>query len=890
MEVESQEAQDMDKLLAEVAKLHRRSLAKVAETYGQEIQQLRAESAASHSALVMEKGSVQPIPGIMREEGVKVTEKGDHIHLFSEPHLAQALHEGPAQQVPGFVEEDGKSNVPLHPLGIVPSPPRLEEAEKGDGIRVSWKSQSALVSEEGFDQHILGGVREEGRKIAERHRHDTYPRPPPLVAVEKGDQVRLSSKASLRSARTKLKEQDRSPSLRRQSYISVSSKDSPALSRRPSAWHDASSDVFASLQHSAFSALNEAASSQPKLLPLWIQAKEIGDQSPRTPHSVLTQRRTTKSFKMSEILEKATVDNRSIIMKRLNRFVAQPSAPKRVGYEAFGLFLIFFDMIWLPLQAFEPPASLLIDIQGWTSILYWSLDIPCSFFVGFVVPSQGIVETRLPKIAKNYVRSWFAFDILVVFVDWVLTVLSVSGDVEVFAEAGFMRMGKAIRLLKLLRLLRMVKAQKALADLTEKIQSESAVIIIGIVKQLFLILFFNHVLACSWFAIGSLDPQRQDTWVKEYELVGKSMLYQYFTSLHWSLTQFTPASMEVFPANDMERTFTVIVILLAMCIFSSFISTITNAVAQLRNINSGRHEQLSKLRRYFLENKVSVPLMACIWSCLHQSAASATKRRRVHEEDIAPVLQSLPAALRLELAEQVYASTLAFHPFFKHYGTYRAPQLNKICSQVHAMSLNVSAELFTVETPAENMFFLVDGSMAYRRQNQAGNDEAPENATSMNSISWAAEAVMWVNWKHAGSLTAMSDCELVRLHADTIQTTLVKGETDFRDVLRYARAFAKYVERYPDKASDLCEDPSLFRQLAWIAFERPENEAQQEASPRLSSRRSTEVDIDEATQELLQQAALRRKLEGEFFYDSSSSASGSSSSSEAFDSGPDSPR
>eukprot|EP00931_Biecheleriopsis_adriatica_P112864 TRINITY_DN8767_c0_g1_i4.p1 TRINITY_DN8767_c0_g1~~TRINITY_DN8767_c0_g1_i4.p1 ORF type:complete len:803 (+),score=132.94 TRINITY_DN8767_c0_g1_i4:85-2493(+) len=793
-----QAVQHIDELLAEVANFHRQALAKVAESYCQEIQQLKAESVESQSA--------------------------------------QALKEAYGHQIPGIVQEEHTKVIIPRPLDVVPSsPPLLEPAPY-----------------------------ESDNKCLPSNTRPRMTRRPSLSSTVSMSSQGSSNQATGRRAR---------PGVQSEIFAGQSASQTSA---------------------SALTALNEATAWEPELLPLWRHVKSIGDMSPKNLWASTSRARRASpsataisrfSFFFQEPKSKT-----SHILKRLNAFVVQPSSPKRIVWEVFGLCLIFFDMFWLPLQAFEPPASLPTDMQGWASILYWTFDIPCSFFVGFVVPSQGIVETRLQKIIKNYVRGWLAFDVLVVAVDWVLTGLSLFGDVDVFAGADYVRMGKAIRLLKLLRLLRMVKAQKALADLTEKIQSESAVIIIGIVKQLFLILFFNHVLACSWFAIGSLDPQRQDTWVKEYELVGKSMLYQYFTSLHWSLTQFTPASMEVFPANDMERTFTVIVILLAMCIFSSFISTITNAVAQLRNINSGRHEQLSKLRRYFLENKVSVPLMACIWSCLHQSAASATKRRRVHEEDIAPVLQSLPAALRLELAEQVYASTLAFHPFFKHYGTYRAPQLNKICSQVHAMSLNVSAELFTVETPAENMFFLVDGSMAYRRQNQAGNDEAPENATSMNSISWAAEAVMWVNWKHAGSLTAMSDCELVRLHADTIQTTLVKGETDFRDVLRYARAFAKYVERYPDKASDLCEDPSLFRQLAWIAFERPENEAQQEASPRLSSRRSTEVDIDEATQELLQQAALRRKLEGEFFYDSSSSASGSSSSSEAFDSGPDSPR
>ena len=37
----------------------------------------------------------------------------------------------------------------------------------------------------------------------------------------------------------------------------------------------------------------------------------------------------------------------------------------------------------------------------------------------------------------------------------------------------------------------------------------------------------------------------------------KNLWYKYSTALHWSLTQFTPASMEVMPQNEYERFFTV---------------------------------------------------------------------------------------------------------------------------------------------------------------------------------------------------------------------------------------------------------------------------------------------------------------------------------------------
>mmetsp|Transcript_92130 Transcript_92130/g.264040 ORF Transcript_92130/g.264040 Transcript_92130/m.264040 type:complete len:230 (+) Transcript_92130:1395-2084(+) len=38
----------------------------------------------------------------------------------------------------------------------------------------------------------------------------------------------------------------------------------------------------------------------------------------------------------------------------------------------------------------------------------------------------------------------------------------------------------------------------------------------------------------------------------------------FWTSMHWSLTQFTPASMEVFPGTMAERTYSVVILLFAM--------------------------------------------------------------------------------------------------------------------------------------------------------------------------------------------------------------------------------------------------------------------------------------------------------------------------------------
>ena len=91
----------------------------------------------------------------------------------------------------------------------------------------------------------------------------------------------------------------------------------------------------------------------------------------------------------------------------------------------------------------------------------------------------------------------------------------------------------------------------------------------------------NHVVACIWVALGTTDSAGGTWWGEKYGTAdADDVPYQYLTSLHWSLTQFTPASIDVRPVNSVERAVVVVVIVLGMVIFSSFVSLITSA-AQL---------------------------------------------------------------------------------------------------------------------------------------------------------------------------------------------------------------------------------------------------------------------------------------------------------------------
>merc|ERR1712226_371888 len=106
--------------------------------------------------------------------------------------------------------------------------------------------------------------------------------------------------------------------------------------------------------------------------------------------------------------------------------------------------------------------------------------------------------------------------------------------------------------------------------LYDLIESEYTFIMLNLAKLLVSVLVLNHVVACVWFLIGRLALESNlRNWISVGNVNGTDLSYRYSTSLHWSLTQFTPASMDVSARNVYERAYSIIVLFFAMVVFSS---------------------------------------------------------------------------------------------------------------------------------------------------------------------------------------------------------------------------------------------------------------------------------------------------------------------------------
>jgi len=498
------------------------------------------------------------------------------------------------------------------------------------------------------------------------------------------------------------------------------------------------------------------------------------------------------------------------LCRTLPRMVQDPGASRRLCWDLFGILLIAYDVVYIPLQTLDPPIGVFSSMMSWIATAFWTLDIPFSFFVGY--HHEGIVEMRITKIAKQYAKTWLPFDLLVVGIDWSLSLAALFNESQMASSSSYLRVGKLIKFLRLLRLLRLLKAHGVMKDLLERIQSEWALIMLSIARLLIFILLLNHVIGCMWYGVGTMDGfDADDSWVARNLVATDDIFYRYATSLHWSLTQFTPASMEVTPTNVKERLFAVTVIVFAMVVFSSFVSTITNAMTQLRNIDSERNEQLATLRKYLTANKISSSLVHRIGVCLKKAAKGA--KRRIHEEDVV-MMHLLPWNLKTDLQEEVYLPILSVHPLFVILANNSRLQLKKLLQHgLEEISLGTGQEFCNSGDVAEYMYFIVNGVLSYKEEHVL------EQRSMVSGGQWVAEPVLWIVWKHSGQLIGTNQCELIAIKATKFQEVFTQSGCDSSDqVKKYARLFVRYFKSFPESLSDIWADMDLLQEMSAMAF------------------------------------------------------------------------
>lgn len=254
--------------------------------------------------------------------------------------------------------------------------------------------------------------------------------------------------------------------------------------------------------------------------------------------------------------------------------------------------------------------------------------------------------------------------------------------------------------------------------------------------------------------------------------------------------------------------FAVCVDLGGLLLFSTFISSITATMTQLRQVSSSNLQDMKQVKTFFQNNSISVRLGCRIMSFLRASRAQPLLLRT--SADTVKALRALPDDLRQELDIEVYQRILLAHPLF---GAVQAFEMDALCQIVSSglkeKPLLEDEVLFRKFGPAEYMWFIVFGQMSYQRDS---------STCALEVGTWVSEAALWVDgWYHRGDLQAVKQSNVVGLEAGRAVACLTDSSQEQRAELvaligRYAvRFLSEYVSygESPFTCTDLWSDSAF---------------------------------------------------------------------------------
>eukprot|EP00931_Biecheleriopsis_adriatica_P085854 TRINITY_DN60639_c0_g1_i1.p1 TRINITY_DN60639_c0_g1~~TRINITY_DN60639_c0_g1_i1.p1 ORF type:complete len:758 (+),score=138.69 TRINITY_DN60639_c0_g1_i1:85-2358(+) len=540
----------------------------------------------------------------------------------------------------------------------------------------------------------------------------------------------------------------------------------------------------------------------------------------------------------------------------MRRCLGYPGSPFRTIWDMTGGLLIFYDLITIPLMSFSLPESDFLNAMNLITLLFWTANMWQSVTVGFV--RKGVTIMDPWEIWKNYLKGMFLIDLVVVVPDWVVLLSSIGKppDAEGSGTDDSVRILRIIRVARIIRLLRILKLKWLIELIKDFLDTDYAAIMFDIVKMIVLLLCINHVVACLWFWIATVSRDSGlKSWIHEHGFADKDIGYQYLTSAHWAISQFTPASMDVQPHSWMERLFAICVVVFALIGFAYIVGSITGSLTQLRNMAEQSAKEFSKLRRFLRRNKVPQALSLRI--------------RRYVEFEMSNQKQSLPMSsvsclkllseqLTSELLFEINLPHISVHPLFAFLGlpnSQGAIFISKLAKTFARKQLARGDVEFLPGEQATAMRFVITGRLVYTkvgidpkdaeseedegvllRVSDEGNDDRnsgirkgkTKELTESDFVwadadqCWLSEPVLWTSafW-HMGVLTAASETTLMQVEEKDFCKTAAQYPQAEALMRLYAQQYVCWLNVLPweEKSDLMMREDAEDRLLRFIPFQ-----------------------------------------------------------------------
>jgi len=525
---------------------------------------------------------------------------------------------------------------------------------------------------------------------------------------------------------------------------------------------------------------------------IWLEQADT--VSPASPFN----HKTTTEHEVVEASERSKSKIEGQTDKGLGRWIMHPYNSRRLMWDLGGLCLLCYDLVMVPLGAFEPTYTIFLVMMDWLTLIFWTLDMFVGAFTGYEV-REGLIIMDPKKAVRHYMRSRLVTDLLVIVPDWFFTIFMLASheesDMAGDNVSKFIRTG---RLIRIYRLMRIAKLRRMWLRMKDRVNSEVVFYLPGIAQVIVLMLLSCHIIASLWYVIGSVGPDNNN-WVDNYRVEHADISYRYFVSLQWAISRFTLTSAILEPQNSGECAFSVIVSMIGTVMFLWSVGSITQSFILARSLDSEASKEFWLLRRYLRQHHCPAALSFRI---LSYAEAVCKPQVELIPQDKVRVITFLSEQLKCELDFSVNYAGLLIHPVMSQILGEPGIIQGLVYSGLKLRMLAARDMVFTSGAIAKGMYMIVTGEVDYKYRGSRTHQRGGEG-------DWLSEAALWCPWTHRGDCMAIQDTKMIAIDHNAFGEVIAKEPMQMSRLALYAEWFCNRLNTAPEQAAkDIITDLS----------------------------------------------------------------------------------
>jgi voltage-gated potassium channel len=247
----------------------------------------------------------------------------------------------------------------------------------------------------------------------------------------------------------------------------------------------------------------------------------------------------------------------------------------------------------------------------------------------------GDIRKRLARDGSEYLRGWFAVDLLAAIP---FDLLAEAPGIEASSAAGLIRFVGLLRVLRIARIFVLQREWRLRTSLNPAL--------LRLAFFAFFVGLLSHWIACGWIALDGFDSGPPD-------------LAPYQSSLYWTITTLTTVGYgDITPVGASQTAYSMVVMGLGAAMYGYIIGNVASLLANL-DVSRARHlSRIEMINNFMRDHRVPRELQARVRDYYNYLWES-----RIGQQS--EMLDDLPRPLHIEIALHLNRNILRKVPLFE---------------------------------------------------------------------------------------------------------------------------------------------------------------------------------------------------------------------------------